>query len=69
MAPVTIKQLRFGYFPKVFVVDGVEHTVQAVDKCWTVEQKQLWFRVVCETGMIELYRDAKQNTWHLAGAQ
>lgn len=68
MTPVTMKQTHFGYFPKVFSVNGVEYTVQNIVKCWPT-QKQIRFRVECYGKTLDLYRDAKQNTWHLAGAQ
>jgi len=61
---------RFGYFPRIFRINSVEHEVIRVTRCWTVGTrkglKRHYFDVVCLDGQFMLYQELTDNTWHIA---
>ena len=65
-----MQELRYGYFPKAFVVAGRRYDVQAVEQCWTVSQpggqgEHRLFRVRCRQERFELCQDVRDDTWYL----
>lgn len=69
MDTVEMKELTFKYFPKRFVVNGIEYAVQSVERAWTIGKRAVThfaFRVVCTTGeTFDLYRRVNSDAWTL----
>jgi hypothetical protein len=72
--PIEMRQLRYGYFPRVFRWHGHSYRVHAVERCWIGTSTwsgdgHLCFSVRCAEGKFELYQDLVANTWHLRRAK
>ncbi len=73
--PIRVTAKQHGYFPKAFVWRGQQHTIEAVERCWTVPGRT-WlgrpgaiarhcFRVRCPEGTYHLYQDLADNSWYI----
>lgn len=68
---VEMEAKRFGYFPQTFVWRGRRFEVQAVERCWSIEQRWVWnivrncFRVTCAEGSFDLSQNIKNGTWRV----
>ncbi len=71
--PIRVTAKQHGFFPKAFIWRGQQHTVEAVERCWTVPGRS-WlgrpgrierhcFRVRCPEGVYHLYQDLSDNSW------
>lgn len=63
---------RDGHFPHLFLWQGREYQVQAVERCWTICRREqgnrvegYCFRLRCQEGTFDLFEDARAGTWHM----
>jgi len=70
--PVVITAKENDYFPKAFVWRGQRHTIQAVERCWTISRKhwlgrvrQHCFRVRTREATYVLSQDLSRDTWRV----
>lgn len=69
---VEMMGLRHRFLPELFRWRGRHHSVESVERCWTVSRgrrrQNRFFRVQCREGAFELYQDLVAGTWHLRRA-
>lgn len=67
MDTIEMKELTFKYFPKRFVIGGIEYAVRSVERAWNVGRKEVThfgFRVTVQTGeTFELYHWVNSDAW------
>jgi hypothetical protein len=71
---IVMNKKRFGYYPQQFTRHGRHYDVCAIERCWTVSQRQgeverLYFQVRCdcEGDRFRLFQDLNTGMW-LSGA-
>jgi len=71
--PIEMKAKRFGYFPRTFMRRGHEYQVEGIIRCWTTgsrsnggRMQRHHFEVRCAEGIMEVWQDLQNNTWHLS---
>jgi hypothetical protein len=73
--PIRVTALQHGYFPQTFIWRGRRHTVEAVERCWTLAGPRWFgrparierhcFRVRCAEGRYDLVQEIGSNAWTL----
>ncbi len=75
-ASIELRELQYGFFPKVFVTRGLKYVVCAVERLWTTagwglrgSTQRRWFRVRCREGTFDLCLDVRRGAWRAYAAE